>query len=462
MKLSVVILAAGEGTRLNSRKPKVLHEIGGKPMLGHVLDTARALKPDAIHIVTGAKAEAVHGAINDDAIHWHEQSERRGTAHALLCAQTVLNSDNHILVLYGDVPLVKAETLKSLLATLNAADYAVLTETLIDPTGYGRIVRDRDGKVTRVVEQCDATPEEAAITEVNTGTIAARGGCLPELLKRVGKENVQGEYYLTDCVQLAVESGLKVTTFGIENATEGRGINTPKELEKAERNLQLRRARQLMAAGVTVRDARRLDIRGEVNAGQDVVIDVNVVFEGHVELGDNVRIGANCILRDVLLGSGTTVEPFSLIEASRIGKNCTIGPFARIRPEVELAEAVKIGNFVEVKKSTIGDNTKISHLSYVGDSTIGRDVNIGAGVITCNYDGVHKHRTIVGNDVFIGSDTQLIAPVKVGDGATIGAGSTITRDAKAGVLTLSRGEQKTVSGWCRPADKSVNKNKGKK
>ena len=450
MKLSVVILAAGEGTRLNSRKPKVLHDIGGRPMIEYVLETARSLKPDAIHIVIGAGAEAVRTAVNDNTSHRHEQNERCGTAHAVSCAKSALDSGNHVLVLYGDVPLIKSATLKNLLATLDKVDYAVLTETLINPTGYGRIVRDDAGQVTRVVEQRDATPDEAAITEVNTGIIAVREGCLRPLLERVGKDNAQGEYYLTDCVGLAVESGLKVTTCMIDNEIEGRGINTPEELEQAERALQQQRARQLMAQGVVVRDASRIDIRGEISAGQDVIIDVNTVFEGRVELGAGVRIEPNCILRDVSIGSGTIVKAFSVLESSRTGKNCTIGPFARIRPEVDLADSVGIGNFVELKKSTVGSNTKINHLSYVGDSEVGRDVNVGAGTVTCNYDGAQKHRTIIGDDVFVGSGTQLIAPVKVGDGATIGAGSTITRDAESGVLSLSRSEQKTMQSWRRP------------
>ncbi len=453
MKLCVVILAAGEGTRFNSRKSKVLHEIGGKPMLRHVFEVARALTPAEIHVVVGDNADAAGAALDDSTVRWHEQRERLGTAHALQCAQAALGGDNRVLVLYGDVMFVNPDTLKSLLAALDDADLAVLTRKLHNPAGYGRIVRDDSGEIARIVEERDATPEEAAITETNTGIIAARGGCLPALLERVGKGNVQGECYLTDCAELAIKDGLKVTTWTTSDASEGWGVNTPRELEAAERHIQLARARQLMAQGVIVRDARRLDVRGEVSAGRDVIIDINVVLEGRVELGDDVRISANCVLRDVSLGAGTTVEPFSIVESSRTGKNCVIGPFARIRPEVELADKVKIGNFVEVKKSAVGDNSKINHLSYIGDSTIGRSVNVGAGTITCNYDGAQKHRTIIGDNVFVGSGTQIVAPVKIGDGATIGAGSTITRDAGADTLSLSRSEQKAVPGWRRPAAK---------
>ena len=457
MKISIVILAAGEGTRFNSSKPKVLHEIGGKLMLEHVLDSARALSPSAIHVVIGSGSEMVRNAINDSALHWHEQHERLGTGHALQCAQDALGDDERVLVLYGDVPFIHPKTLESLIAVLDDADLAILTRISSTPTGYGRIVRDDNGKVVRIVEERDTTPEESKIREINLGVIAARGGCLPNLLQRLDKKNAQGEYYLTDCTALAAKSGFKVMTAELTDIDEGRGVNTPAELESAERAFQRLAARKLMAQGVIVRDATRLNIRGEVSVGQDVIIDANVLLEGYIELGNGVSIGANCILHDVSLGDGTKIEPFSIIESSRVGKHCTIGPFARIRPEVELADKIKIGNFVEIKKSTVDNNSKINHLSYIGDSTIGRDVNIGAGTITCNYDGAEKHRTIIGNNVFIGSDTQLVAPVNVKDGATIGAGSTITHNADANALTLSRSEQKTIPGWHRP-----NKVKGKK
>ena len=453
MKVSVVILAAGKGTRLKSRRPKVLHEVGGRAMLGYILGTARALVPGAIHVVVGDGAATVRAAVDDDTIHWHKQRECLGTAHSLRCAEAALASGNQVLVLYADVPFVKSGTLKSLLALLDETDLAILTNDSPDPTGYGRIVRDDDGNVVRIVEEHDATPQEAAITETNTGVIAARSGCLPELLARVGRDNAQSEYYLTDCAGHAAAAGMKVATLTTDDADEVQGINTRADLERAERYIQLARARQLMEQGATVLDAKRLEVRGEVSVGRDVTVDVNVVLEGRIELGDGVRIGANCVLRDVSLGAGTNVRPFSIVESSRTGRNCVIGPFARIRPETALADEVGIGNFVEVKKSTVGAGSKINHLSYIGDSEVGRSVNIGAGTITCNYDGEKKHRTIIGDNVFVGSDTQIVAPVRIGDNATIGAGSTITRDADADALTLSRSEQKTVPGWRRPADK---------
>ena len=452
VEVSVVILAAGEGTRFNSRKPKVLHEIGGRPMLDHVLDAAHAVSPATIHVVVGSGAEAVRGVVGDDDVRWHEQGERLGTAHALRCAQEALDDGNHVLVLYGDVPFIEPDTLKSLVAALDDADLAILTQTLDDPTGYGRVIRDADGAITRIIEERDADPEQATVKETNTGVIAARSGRLPGLLAQVGRDNAQGEYYLTDCVMIAIKDGLKITARKA-GAGEALGVNTAQQLEQAERRFQLARAEQLMAQGVIVRDARRLDVRGEVKAGRDVILDTDVLLEGRVELGDNVNVGANCVLRDVSVGDDTTIEPFSIVESSRVGRGCTIGPFARIRPEVELAEGVKIGNFVEIKKSAVGANSKINHLSYVGDSEVGQGVNVGAGTITCNYDGVQKHRTIIGDNVFIGSDTQLVAPVKIGDGAVIGAGSTITRDADAGALTLSRSEQKTIPGWRPPSGK---------
>lgn len=465
MKTTVVILAAGDGTRFNGNKPKVLHEIAGRPMLAHVLDQARAAGADDIHVVVGDHADAMRAAADDDTLHWHHQAERLGTAHALQCAGDALagsEEDDVVLVLYGDVPYVRPDAIQSLLARLEDADLALLTKEEYEPAGYGRIIRDDDGRVVCIVEELDAIPDEVEITEISTGILAARGGCLPGLLERIDNDNAQDEYYLTDCVGLAVADGLRVVTADadggdddIESDTRhsALGVNTPRQLEEAERAYQWRLAEQLMAQGVTLRDRRRFDVRGEVRCGRDVVIDVNVVLEGNVALGDDVRVGANCVLRDVELGDGTQVEPFSIIESSRTGRRCTIGPFARIRPETELDDEVKIGNFVEIKKSTIGAGSKVNHLSYVGDTGIGRSVNVGAGTVTCNYDGAQKHRTVIGDDVFIGSGAQLVAPVKIGDGATIGAGSTITRDAEADTLTLSRAEQKTVPGWKRPGGK---------
>ena len=450
MKATIVILAAGKGTRFHSNKPKVLHELGGVPMLAHVLAGARAIAPEAIHVIVGEHAGAIRAAVDDDKLHWHRQSPRLGTGHALQCARSALDGDNHVLVLCGDVPLVRPSTLKALLAALDKADIAILTQMRDDPTGYGRIVRNRDNDVIDIVEQSDATPQQAGIRETNTGVIAARGRPLAALLDRIEPNNAQNEYYLTDCVGLAAKDGMKVAALPAADPGETLGINTMAQLEAAERQLQLTRVRRLQDRGVTVRDARRLDIRGEVTCGHNVCIDIDVLLEGRVTLGDDVCIGAHCILRDVSLGGGTRIEPFSLVESSRVGNACIIGPFARIRPQVELGNRVKVGNFVEIKRSTVASNSKINHLSYVGDSEVGCDTNIGAGTITCNYDGAEKHRTIIGDGVFIGSGTQLVAPVKIASGATIGAGSTITRDARADALTLSRSRQETVPGWRRP------------
>ena len=450
MEVTIIILAAGEGTRFNSDKPKVLHDLGGSPMLAHVLASARAIEPRSVHVVVGKQAEAIQAVVGDTHVHWHQQTEQLGTGHALQCAQPALGNRDYVLVLYGDVPLVKPSTLKALLVRLDTADLAILTQVLNDPAGYGRIIRNRHGNVTGIVEQRDTTPEQANTQEISTGIIAARGNRLPDLLKRIEPDNAQNEYYLTDCVKLAVASGMKVVTLQATDAGETLGINTTRQLETAERELQFR---QLLDRGVTVRDAKRLDIRGDVITGRGVCIDVDVLLEGRVEFEDGVQIGAHCILRDVSLGAETRVEPFSLIESARVGRTCIIGPFARIRPEVELGDKVKIGNFVEIKKSTVANNSKINHLSYIGDSSVGRDTNIGAGIITCNYDGAEKHQTIIGDEVFIGSGTQLVAPVRIADGATIGAGSTITRDAQANTLTLARSKQKAVPGWLRPSRK---------
>ncbi len=451
MKVTIVVLAAGEGTRIHSDKPKVLHELGGTPMLAHVLASARAVAPEAIHVIVGQHAEMVRQAMDDDTLHWHRQSPRLGTGHALQCARSALDNDHAVLVLYGDVPLIRPSTLKDLLTALDAADIAILTQVQNDPTGYGRIIRNPHNDVIGIVEQSDASAQQAGIRETSTGVIAARGRCLPGLLERIEPDNAQNEYYLTDCIGLAAKHGMKVVALPVTDPGEALGINTMAQLEAAERQLQLIRVRQLQDQGVNVRDARRLDIRGEVSCGRNVCIDIDVLLEGHVTLADDVHIGAHCILRDVSLGAGTRIEPFSLVESSRTGNACTIGPFARIRPQVELNDRVKVGNFVEIKKSTVAKDSKINHLSYIGDSEIGHDTNIGAGTITCNYDGAEKHRTIIGDGVFIGSGTQLVAPVKIAAGATIGAGSTITRDAQADALTLSRSQQKTVPGWRRPA-----------
>ncbi len=430
--------------------PKVLHPIGGKPMLQHVIDAARRLAADSIHVVYGHGGESVRCGIPEQShLNWVRQSRQLGTGHAVNQALPSIPDEHTVVVLYGDVPLVEATTLRGLVEAAQGG-LGLLTTELDDPAGYGRIVRGADGAVCAIVEEKDATGSQRTIREVNTGMLAARARLLRRWLEGLDNDNAQGEYYLTDVVAAAVGEGCPVRTVTPESVAEVMGVNNRLQLAQLEREYQSRQARELMLSGVSLRDPSRFDLRGELRTGQDVTIDVNVVFEGEVELGDGVRIGPNCYLRDVRIGSGSCINPNSVLEQAEIGAGCVIGPFARIRPETRLADQVHIGNFVEIKKSEVAAGSKINHLSYVGDSTVGSGVNIGAGVITCNYDGANKHRTVIGDGAFIGSDTQLVAPVEVGAGATIGAGSTITHDTPAGELTLSRVRQKTVQGWTRP------------
>lgn len=436
--------------------PKVLCDLGGAPLLGHVIGMMRQLGAGAVHIVVGHGGGRVREAFGGDGgLVWHEQREQLGTAHAVSCALPALGDDDTALITYGDMPLIHAGTYRGVLEGLARADLALLTADVAAPAGYGRILRDGRGGVAGIVEEADATPEQRAITEVNLGVMAAKARVLRALIAEVGNDNNQREYYLTDCAGAAVAGGLRVASSGLREASEAAGVNDRIQLEHAERILQRRRVHSLMARGACVRDASRLEVRGEVELGQNVLFDVGVILEGAVELGDDVAVGAYSMLRDVRIGAGTVIKPYSIIEDAQIGARCRVGPYARIRPQTVLADEVHVGNFVEVKKSVIGAGSKANHLSYIGDSEIGAAVNVGAGVITCNYDGADKHRTVIGDDVFIGSDTQLVAPVSVGDGATIGAGSTITRDAGAGTLTLSRSEQKTVANWRRPRKKGA-------
>ena len=453
MALSIIILAAGEGSRMRSDTPKVLHTLAGTPLLGHVLRTSHALGAGRIIVVYGHGGEQVRAAFPGEPVTWVEQSERLGTGHAVRQALPHVELRDTVLVLYGDVPLIAEQTLRHLIALADESGLALLTARLVDPSGYGRIVRDAQGRVERIVEDKDASEAQRAITEINTGILALKADQLNALLAAVSNDNAQGEYYLTDIVALAVEKGLAVVTASPRSLDEIMGVNNRAQLAELERGCQRARARELMLAGVTLRDPARLDLRGRLSVGRDVEIDVNAVFEGEVSLGDRVKIGANAIIRDARIGNDVIIHPFCHIEGADIGQGCQLGPFARIRPETRCAEGSRIGNFVEIKKSTIGRDSKVNHLSYVGDSTVGSGVNIGAGTITCNYDGANKHHTQIGDGVFIGSDTQLIAPVKVGDGATIGAGSTITRDVPPGELTLSRAPQQTVEGWKRPSRK---------
>jgi bifunctional UDP-N-acetylglucosamine pyrophosphorylase / glucosamine-1-phosphate N-acetyltransferase len=446
--LNIVILAAGKGTRMHSDRPKVLHPLAGRPLLQHVLDTAAELVPGKICVVYGHGGEAVPQAMAGYAAEFVLQESQLGTGHAVQRALPHLQDGNLTLVLYGDVPLIRPATLRRLLDMPDAL--SLLTAEFDNPTGYGRIVRDKEGKVSRIVEEKDATPEEYSISEVNTGIMAAPAHLLRHWLSRLSNNNAQGEYYLTDIVGMAVQQGIAIHTVQPGHFWEVEGVNSKAQLAALERIWQREQVHGLLAQGVTLADPARLDVRGRLVCGRDVEIDVGCVFEGEVHLGNNVRVGAYSVIRDSRIASGTYIEPYSHIVQAEIGNDCRIGPYARIRPGSRLHNGVHIGNFVEVKNSEIAAGSKANHLSYIGDTTMGSRVNIGAGTITCNYDGANKHRTVIEDDVFIGSDTQLVAPVVVRRGSTIGAGSTITRDVPEGELTLSRTKQVTVAGWKRP------------
>lgn len=448
--LNIVILAAGRGTRMYSDRPKVLQPLAGRSLLAHVLDAARKLNPHKICVVYGHGGELVPQTIADADIIWVKQEPQLGTGHALLQALPHLDASSRILVLYGDVPLISHYTLSRLLQESAPGTLGLLTVNLDDPSGYGRILRGPEGRITGIVEQKDADETQRLIQEVNTGIMVLPGEQLPGWLNKLGNNNSQKEYYLTDVIGLAVGEGLTIHAVQPEHLVEVLGVNSKAQLAQLERLYQTRYAESLLTQGVTLYDPARVDVRGELSCGRDVEIDVNCVFAGRVELGDGVHIAANCYLENVSIAADTHIAAFCHLVETKIGNNCKIGPYARIRPGTELQEAVHIGNFVEVKNSAVGLASKINHLSYVGDTTIGKNVNVGAGTITCNYDGANKHRTIIEDDVFIGSDTQLIAPVTVSKGATIGAGSTITRDAPAGELTLARAKQTSISGWQRP------------
>jgi bifunctional UDP-N-acetylglucosamine pyrophosphorylase/glucosamine-1-phosphate N-acetyltransferase len=450
MSLSVVVLAAGQGTRMKSALPKVLHPLAGRPLLAHVVEAARALAPDTIVVVHGHGGDLLRERLAGLPVQWAEQREQLGTAHAVLQALPLLPATGTVLVLYGDVPLIRPATLEGLLSARAADGLALLTVTLPDPAGYGRIVRDGAGAITRIVEQKDASEAERAIREVNTGVLAVDAAQLRAWLPRIGNANRQGEYYLTDLVGLAVAEGVVVTGAGAADPLEVAGVNNRVELARAERAFQRAAAEALMYAGTTLLDPARFDLRGELDCGLDVLIDVGVIIEGRVRLGDGVRIGPWCLLRDVDLGPGSEVLAHSTLDGVQTGAHCRIGPYARLRPGTVLAEGVHIGNFVELKQSSIGPGSKVNHLSYVGDTLMGSGCNIGAGTITCNYDGAAKHRTVIGNEVFVGSDVQFIAPVQVGDGATIAAGTTVAEDAPAGQLTVGRMRQQVIPGWRRP------------
>ena len=447
--MNIVILAAGQGKRMHSNLPKVLHPVAGKALAQHVIDTARELRADKIVVVYGHGGEVVRSALDAPDLAWARQEPQLGTGHAVMQAVPELEPQGQTLVLYGDVPLTQASTLQRLLQA-GRDGLAILTVDLENPTGYGRIVRDGAGNVVRIVEEKDATPEEKAIREVNTGIMAIPSERLEGWLQGLSNNNAQGEYYLTDIVALAVAAGLPVRTAQPVGEWEVLGVNSKVQLAELERVHQRNIAEQLLVQGVRLADPARIDVRGELSCGRDVAIDVGCVFEGKVELAEAVEIGPYCVLRNVRIGPGTRLAAFCHLEDASVGPDGVIGPYARLRPGTELGPEVHIGNFVEVKNSTIAAQSKANHLAYVGDAVIGERVNVGAGTITCNYDGANKHKTIIEDDVFIGSDTQLVAPVTVRRGATLGAGTTLTKDAPADALTVSRARQLTIPGWQRP------------
>jgi len=447
MALDIIVLAAGLGKRMRSELPKVLHPLAGRPLLAHVLDTARGLSPRKTIVVHGHGAERVRAAFPDASLAWALQAEQLGTGHAVMQALPQVAAEE-VLILYGDVPLIQAATLERLRAAARGG-LALLTVELPDPKGYGRIVREA-GKVARIVEEKDASAGEKAIREVNAGFMAMDAKRLAGWTKKLSNRNAQREYYLTDVVSLAVAEGVAVETVKVDDVWEVSGVNSKQELAALERVAQSREAARLLEAGVTLADPARIDVRGALECGRDVSIDINCVFEGKVRLGDGVRIGPHCVLRNVSIAAGSDVRAFSHLDDAEIGARCVVGPYARLRPGASLADEVHIGNFVEVKASKVGKGSKANHLAYVGDSEVGANVNIGAGTITCNYDGVNKHRTVIEDDCFIGSDATLVAPVRIARGSYIGAGSTINKDTPAGQLTVARAKQVTIPGWKPP------------
>ncbi|MCF7364410.1 bifunctional UDP-N-acetylglucosamine diphosphorylase/glucosamine-1-phosphate N-acetyltransferase GlmU [Vibrio sp. A1-b2] len=452
MKFSAVILAAGKGTRMNSNMPKVLHSLAGKPMVKHVIDTCNSLGAQNIHLVYGHGGDQMQHALAEEKVNWVLQAEQLGTGHAVDQASAQFQDDEKILVLYGDVPLISEETLESLLDAQPNDGIALLTVVLKNPTGYGRIVR-KNGPVVAIVEQKDATEEQKLIKEINTGVMVATGRDLKRWLSGLNNNNAQGEYYLTDVIAAAHEEGRAVEAVHPVSSIEVEGVNDRIQLARLERAFQARQASKLLEQGVMLRDPARFDLRGELQCGMDVEIDVNVIIEGTVSIGDNVVIGAGCILKDCEIDDNTVIRPYSVIEGASVGEDCTVGPFTRLRPGADLRNDAHVGNFVEVKNARIGEGSKANHLTYIGDAEIGQRVNVGAGVITCNYDGVNKHKTIIGDDVFVGSDCQLVAPVIIANGATIGAGTTLTKDVAEGELVITRAKEKKIAGWQRPVKK---------
>lgn len=452
--LEIVILAAGKGTRMYSSKPKVLHDLAGKSFLSHVISCSKSLNANKIHTVIGHGAALVRQSMAAEAgLNFVEQTEQLGTGHAVQQAMPYVDNDAVVLILYGDVPLIKPETLEALIANVSNTSMALLTVKLDDPSGYGRIIRDFQGDVSCIVEQKDASKDQLSVSEVNTGVMAVRASHLQSWLPDLKNANAQGEYYLTDVIAMAVAAGVSVETTHPSSEFEVLGVNNRQQQAVLERIYQEEQADNLLALGLSLKDPKRFDCRGHLSVGKDCMVDVNCIFEGEVTLGDDVTIGPNCWIKDALIDDGATIEANSVIESAKVGKHCTVGPFGRLRPGAELQERAKIGNFVEVKKSTIGVGSKVNHLSYVGDADIGRNVNLGAGTITCNYDGVNKFKTTIEDDVFVGSNTAIVAPVTLESESTIGAGSVISRNVSAGKLSLTRSPQKTIEGWLRPKKK---------
>ena len=454
MNLEVVILAAWQGTRMKSNMPKVLHPLAGRPLLEHVVTTAMSLHPEAIHVVIGHGGDEVEAALSGFPLRWVTQHEQLGTGHGVLQALPGLSPDSTVLVLYGDVPLINRATLEKLVAQA-AEGPALLTARFADPAGYGRILRDSTGALLGVVEDKDASEDQRAINEVNTGVLAAPARDLQRYLPRVGNDNKQGEYYLPDILAMTVAEGRPVASCEAGSEIEVLGVNDRVQLNQVEREYQRRQAESLMRAGVSIADAGRLDIRGRLSCGRDVSIDVNVVFEGEVSLGDGVTIGPNCVLKDVTVAAGSTIHALCHLQEAEVGPGCSVGPYARLRPGSVLSEGARIGNFVETKQAAIGPGSKVNHLSYIGDCEMGAGVNIGAGTITCNYDGANKYKTEIDAGVFVGSNSTLVAPLRIGEGGFVGAGSTITKDVGGKELALGRSIQRNIEGWQRPAKRST-------
>lgn len=449
--LEIIVLAAGHGTRMRSQLAKVLHPLAGRPMLMHVLDTVATLEPDAVHVVVGYQGGAVQEALGEHvSVNWVVQEERKGTGHAVQQALPDIRDDSVVLVVYGDVPLVAADTLATCVAVAEKGELGLVTADLADPQELGRIVRNAEGEITEIVEYRDASADQRAISEINSGIMALTASVMKTLLDAVEPDNAQGEYYLTDVIALAVNNGVAVRGLKAGCEEEVAGVNDRMQLSALERYLQLRQARKLMSEGVTIADPQRIDIRGEVTIEADCFIDINVVLEGRVTLASGVTLGPGVVIKDTEIGAGARIEAHTVIEGAKIAPLCVVGPFARIRPGTELGDGVKVGNFVETKKAILGKGTKASHLAYLGDATLGENCNVGAGTVTCNFDGVDKHHTEIGDGVFVGTNSTLVAPLEIGSDAFVAAGSTVTSRVGAGELAVGRGKQRNIRGWVRP------------